>query len=167
MATWFPWRTRHSRWHCGAGQEGGVWSGHQDSASETFPTNDWRPESWTESHPCAQSLHVHACVLSSFSCVRLCVTLWTVACRALLSMWFSRKEYWNGLPDPGIEPRSLTPPVLAGRFFTTSTTWKPNPSTMLCNSGIQRTSQKNSVESPWVNETRFPPGLEFGLNPVT
>ena len=39
---------------------------------------------------------------------------WTVAHQAFLSMWFSRLEYWNGLPslfpgdllDPGIEPWS-------------------------------------------------------------
>ena len=38
----------------------------------------------------------------------------------------SRQEYWSGgpfpspgdLPDPGIEPTSLTPPVQVGRFFT-------------------------------------------------
>ena len=29
------------------------------------------------------------------------------------------------LPDPGIEPASLESPALAGRFFTTSTTWEP------------------------------------------
>ena len=28
------------------------------------------------------------------------------------------------LPDPGIKPTSLTSPALAGRFFTTSTTWE-------------------------------------------
>jgi len=28
------------------------------------------------------------------------------------------------LPDPGIEPTSLVPPALAGRFFTTSTNWE-------------------------------------------
>ena len=28
------------------------------------------------------------------------------------------------LPDPGIEPMSLASPVLAGGFFTTSTTWE-------------------------------------------
>ena len=28
------------------------------------------------------------------------------------------------LPDPGIEPASLTSPTLAGGFFTTSTTWE-------------------------------------------
>ena len=48
---------------------------------------------------------------------KLCPTLatpWTVACQALLSMVFSRQEYWSGLPfpspgdlpDPEIEPRS-------------------------------------------------------------
>ena len=29
----------------------------------------------------------------------------------------------GGLPDPGIEPSSLTFPALAGGFFTTSATW--------------------------------------------
>ena len=55
------------------------------------------------------------CVLSSFSCVWLCATLWTVAHQAPLSMGFSRQEYWNGLlcpppgdlPNLGIKPRSL------------------------------------------------------------
>ena len=28
------------------------------------------------------------------------------------------------LPDPGIEPMSLTSPALAGRFFTSSATWE-------------------------------------------
>ena len=46
----------------------------------------------------------------------LTATLWTVACQAPLSMGFSRREYWSGLPfpspgdlpNPGIEPRSPT-----------------------------------------------------------
>ena len=62
----------------------------------------------------------------------LFATLWTIPHQALLSMGFSRQEYWSGLPcpppgnlpHPRIEPESLTPPALAGRFFTTSTTWK-------------------------------------------
>ena len=41
-----------------------------------------------------------ACVLSRFSRVRLCATLWTAACQAPLSMRFSRQEYWSGLPCP-------------------------------------------------------------------
>ena len=44
------------------------------------------------------------------------MTPWTVARQAPLSMGFSRQEYWSGLPfpspgalpDPGIEPGSLT-----------------------------------------------------------
>ena len=31
------------------------------------------------------------------------VSLWTVACKALLSMGFSRQEYWSGLPHPPLE----------------------------------------------------------------
>ena len=42
------------------------------------------------------------------------------------------KEYWNvlpgpppgDLPDPGIKPKSLMCPALAGGFFTTSATWE-------------------------------------------
>ena len=71
-------------------------------------------------------------VLSCFSCVQLSVTPWTVACKAPLSMGFSRQEYWSGLPclppgdlpDPGIEPESLRSPALAGGFFTASATWE-------------------------------------------
>ena len=71
-------------------------------------------------------------VLSRFSRVWLFETLQTVALQSPLSMRFSRHEYWSGLPcpppghlpDPGIEPMSLTSPALAGGFFTTSTTWE-------------------------------------------
>ena len=70
------------------------------------------------------------CVLNRFSRVQLCVTLWTVAQQAPLSMGFSRQEYWSGLscpppgalPDLGIELASLASPALAGGSFTTSAT---------------------------------------------
>ena len=72
------------------------------------------------------------CVLSRFSHIRLCTTLWTIACQAPLLMGFSRQEYWSGLPcpppgdppDPGIEPASLMSLALAGGFFTTSANWE-------------------------------------------
>ena len=59
-------------------------------------------------------------------------TPWTVAHQAPLSMGFSRREYWSGLPFPspgdlpysGIEPKSLTSPALAGGFFTPSASWE-------------------------------------------
>ena len=67
-------------------------------------------------------------MLSHFSRVLLCVTLWTVACQAPLSMRFSRQEYWSGLPcppprdlpDSRMEPASLSSPALKDGFFTTS-----------------------------------------------
>ena len=72
------------------------------------------------------------CMLSHFSCVRLFVTLWTVAHRAPLSMGFSMQEYWSGLPmpspgnlhNPVIKLQSLMSPALAVRFFTTIATWE-------------------------------------------
>ena len=71
-------------------------------------------------------------MLSHFSCVQLFSTLWTVACQALLSMEFSRLEYWSELPfpspghllDPGIEPAPLRSLALASGFITTRATWE-------------------------------------------
>ena len=40
------------------------------------------------------------CMLSRFSHVWLFATLWTEARQNLLSMGFSRQEYWSGLPCP-------------------------------------------------------------------
>ena len=75
---------------------------------------------------CIQSAVIEAYTVNSFA------TPWTVAHQAPLSMGFSRQEYWKrvampssrGSPDPGMVPGPLTSPALAGRFFTTSTTWK-------------------------------------------
>ena len=64
--------------------------------------------------------------------IQFFATPWTEAHRAPLSVGFSRQEYWNGmlfpppgdLPDPGIEPMSLTSSALAGGSFSTSATWE-------------------------------------------
>ena len=73
-------------------------------------------------------------MLSRFSRVQLCATLWTVACQAPSSMGFSRQGYWNELPfpspgdllDPGIKPSSLNLRLLCltciGRLV--SATWE-------------------------------------------
>ena len=60
-----------------------------------------------ETYSREQRLHA-CCMLSHFSHVRLFATLWTVAHQALLSMGFSRQEYWSGLlcPPPGDLPHS-------------------------------------------------------------
>ena len=54
---------------------------------------------------------------------------WTAVYQAPLSMEFSRKEYWSGLPfpppgdliDPGIKPEFSVSPALEGGYFTTET----------------------------------------------
>ena len=68
---------------------------------------------------------------SALSRVQLFVTPWTTALQAPLSLGFSRQEYWSGLPfptpgglpDPGTEPASPAPPVLAGGLFNHCATW--------------------------------------------
>ena len=64
------------------------------------------------------------------TCVQLSAAPWTVAPR-LLGPWdFPGKNTGVGcrfliqgnLPDPGMEPVSLAPPLLAGRFFITLAT---------------------------------------------
>ena len=72
---------------------------------------------------------MYVCMLSHFSCIQLFATLRTVVGHAPLSMGLSKPEYWSGvpfpspgdLPNPGIK---LVSPVLAGMFFTISTTWE-------------------------------------------
>ena len=73
-----------------------------------------------------------AYMLSHFSHIRLFATPRTVVHQALLSMGFSRQEYWSGLPcspsgdlpDLGIKPASLMSPALTGGFFNTSAIWE-------------------------------------------
>ena len=71
------------------------------------------------SQTCCTTIHPTTCMCvcaraHSLSCVQLFVIPWTVAHQALLSMGFSRQEYWSGLPfpppgelpNPRIEPKS-------------------------------------------------------------
>ena len=63
----------------------------------------------------------------------------TAALQAPLSIGFSWQEYWSelpfpppvDLPDPETEHVSLTPPALAGGFFTTSATWEAHEEVVL------------------------------------
>ena len=94
----------------------------------------WLPIFFFFSHDnrCVVVFCMQGCVLSFFSHVRLCATLWTAACQASLSMGFSRQEYWSGLPSPlqeifltqGLNLCLLCLPALATGFFTTSATWE-------------------------------------------
>ena len=64
------------------------------------------------------------CCLVAKSCLNPLATLWTVAHQSPLSIEFSSKEYWRGLPFPSPKdlPNSeikLISRVLAGGCFTT------------------------------------------------
>ena len=74
------------------------------------------------------NLYVRA---QSLSCVRLFVTLWTVACQAPLSMGSPRQEYWSELPFPSKRdlPNPETKPessALTGGFFSAELPGKPS-----------------------------------------
>ena len=63
---------------------------------------------------------LYLCACSVVLVVSDSATPWTVVCQAPLSMEFSRREYWSGLPclspgdlpNPGIEPVSPVSPAL-------------------------------------------------------
>ena len=60
--------------------------------------------------------------------------LWTIACQALLSMEFSRQEYWSrlpfpspqDLPNPRLEPVSSMSPALQEDFLPAEPLGKSN-----------------------------------------
>ena len=101
--------------------------------SDHLPSCD-KIKGWLPSLDFYLTLRITIVEYSSYSwfCVWLFATLWTVAHQALLSMGFSREEYWSGvpcpppgdLPDSGIKPTSPMSPALAGGFFTINTTWE-------------------------------------------
>ena len=70
------------------------------------------------------------CVLSNFSCVRLCVTLWTVVHQAPLSMGLLQAQIleWVACPlpgdllNPGIKPTS---PPLQADSLPSEPPWRP------------------------------------------
>ena len=105
-------------------------------------------------------------LLSRFSHVWLFVTPWTVAHKALLSMGFSRQEYWiklpfpssGDLPDPGIEPASLTSSALAGGFFTINVTWEA-PYMYL--KKVKSLSRVRLFATPWTVAYQTPPSMGF------
>ena len=75
----------------------------------------------------------------TLSCAWLFVTPCIVACQSPQSVGFPRQEYWSGLPfptprtlnDPGIKPKSLVSPALAGRVFTTRAAWEALKATLI------------------------------------
>ena len=97
------------------------------------------------------SMILHACMRSHFSCVRLFVTLWTVAHQAPWSMGFSRQECWSGLDisfsrdlsDPRTEPVSCVS-CTGKQILYHCAIWKP------------QTGLEDPQSSPEANGTRIP-----------
>ena len=100
-----------------------------------------------------------------------------------LSVGFSRQEYWSGypfpspgdLPDLGIEPTSLCLLHLAGRFFTSSTTWEAQCSQEFCfvfftvfpvwplalsRSSFTQTFTEKKKVNEWTDEWTFGPDIQ-------
>ena len=136
---WTIWPTRLLCPWDSPGENTGV--GCHSLLQEIFPTQGLNPHllcllNWQVSSlplkPPGKPLKMLLLLLSRFSHVQHFETLWTIAHQAPLSMGFSRQEYWSGLPcpppgdlpNPGIEPASLTSPALAGGFFTGRATWE-------------------------------------------
>ena len=127
---------------CEEGGEGGA-----------LPCTGESPVFWVE---CLWDLHV--CVLSCFSCVWLCTTLWTVARQGPLSMRFSRQKYWSGfpcpppgdLPDPGIEPASQISCVDRQILyhFTTSAT-REAPLRLTCAHKYRKYTSEEEIRDWW------------------
>ena len=80
----------------------------------------------------SSSIQLLMLLLSWFSCVWLCATLWPAACQAPLAVGFSRQGYSSGLPcppprdlpDPGIETGS---PALQADSLPLSHQGSPSP----------------------------------------
>ena len=114
---------------------------------------NWEIETDVFALPCVQQLVVKHSenLISSTGHMGSCSRVWlfaapgTVALQAPLSVKFSRQEHWSGspgpspgdLPNPGIEPASLTSLALAGGPFTTCITWETH------------TAQGAQLSSPW------------------
>ena len=93
------------------------------------------------------------------------VTPWTVARQVLVSVGFSRQEYWSGLtfpppedlPDPGIELASPMSPAWAGRFFVTRPPGKLDLMLWKC----QSLSHVQLFVTPWTVAHQTPLSMEF------
>ena len=99
-------------------------------------------------------------VLSCFSCVRLFAIPRAIAHRLPLTMRFSRKECWSGLPfsspedlpSPGVEPAFLTPRALAGGYLPARAPGSPNSSAGTLTLGVVVFGDRAPEEVITVNE---------------
>ena len=98
------------------------------------PPRIGRDHSWAESHSVGGTKATSSqCRVLSRSAMSDSASSWTVARQALLSVGFSRQEFWSGLPSPPpgdlpnleIEPRS---PALQADSLLSESPGKPTSS---------------------------------------
>ena len=88
---------------------------------------------------------MHACMLSCFSHVRPCVTLWTAAHQAPLSTGFSRQEQWSGLPFPSSENVNISQQLLCERLIYQSPGQIPSPFWSVCGAWAGKRRQEKAL----------------------
>ena len=101
-----------------------------------FPLNTEKGIEVREGGVCAhpKSLQSYLTLCDPMNCIPPGSSCNPIDCspQAPLSMGFSRKEHWSGLPcpppgnlpDPRIRAKSLMPPASEGGFFTISGIWE-------------------------------------------
>ena len=114
---------------------------HNRSTDRQLVLNYRSPSSWARvisllslgASPALKGANIIICLcVKSLQLSWLFVIPWSVAFQTPLPLEFFRQEDWSGLPcpcpgdlpNPEVEPMSLLSSILAGEFFTVSTTWE-------------------------------------------
>ena len=113
-------------------------------------------------------------MLSCFSRVWLFASLWTAALQALLSMAFSRREYWSGLPSPppGISLIQGSNPCLHWQAGSLPLVPPGKPSLLSALSQLPRERERRSAmsDSLWPHRLYSPrdsPGQNTGVGSLS
>ena len=84
-----------------------------------------------------------------------------------------RARYWSGLPfpspgdfpNPGIEPKSLMSPALAGKFLTTRATWEAQ--SLVYFSLLERKISVSNKSSTWVTSSQVMETSQINVKRIT
>ena len=91
-------------------------------------------------------------MLSPFSHVQFCATLWTVAHQAPLSMGFFRQENWSGLPCP---PPGIFPPQESNPHHLHLLHWQAGSLPLVLLGKPRRKGKEREILPNAVHQKRF------------
>ena len=103
----------------------------------------WRRVPWTGRRSNQSILKERKREVTSFSCVQLFVTPWTVPCQVPSSMEFFRQGYWSGLPFPSS----------GGFSWPRDRTWVSHTASRLYLLSRQRSPSKGNQPSIFIGRT--------------